>query len=150
MNVSEQTPTLDDWRRLCRLLDDDPELVLGVESADEADRWTAVIDGLDDAGALAYLERNDTGVELSDALAGVPRVFRAGADVDPVGDVEGDLPAAIVRADEILAPHALRLVYLEEDSDAFPLVAVTISHVDEIVVISSHLGHVARAFTATV
>jgi hypothetical protein len=149
VNSSQQLPSLDDWRRLCRLLDDDPELVLGVESADETDRWTAVIDGLDDAGVLAYLERHDTGVELSDALAALPRVFRAGADIDPVGDVEGDLPDAIVRADEILAPHALRLVYLEEESDAFPLVVVPISHVEEIIAISSRLGHVARAFTPT-
>ncbi|GAA3922917.1 DUF6630 family protein [Microbacterium invictum] len=140
----------DDWTRLCALLDDDPDLLTSVGAAagdpDEADPWGAVIDGLDDAGALAYLERGDAGVELADALAGVPRVFRAGVDLEPVADVEGELPAAIARADAILAPQGLRLVYLAEDSDAFPLVVVPVAHADEIVALATKLGHEARVF----
>jgi len=159
----------DDWTRLCGLLDDDPEIpgpVLqalsdpegyfaehqqqqldrGIESADEIDPWLVMIDGLDDAGALAYLDWKDSGVELADALAGLPKVIRTGVDTDPIGDVEGDLEAAIARADELLATQGLRLVYLDEDSDAYPLVAVPSENVDEIIAVAERLGYEARTF----
>lgn len=137
-----------DWIRLCDLLDDDPELVSSVQvaAADGEDLWDALIDGLDDAGALAYLDEEDSGVELVDALAGVPRVFRAGADLEPVADLEGDLATAIVSADRILAEHGLRIVYLEEDSDARPLVVVPVANAQEIVSTTKRLGHEARIF----
>ena len=158
-----------DWTRLCELLDDDPELApavrlavtdpaeyfaqhqgalldRGVESADEVDPWTALIDGLDDAGALAYLDWKDSGVELADALPQLPRVFATGVDVDEVGDVDGALPAAITRADSILATHDLRIVYLDEDSDAYPLLVVPLTHAAEIVELSARLGFSARVF----
>lgn len=159
----------DDWIRLCELLDDDPGLAgavrlavsdqeayfaqheqalldRGIESAGEVDPWIVVIDGLDEAGALAYLDWQDSGAELVDALNGVPRVFRSGAQLDPVTDVEGDLPSAIARADEILAPRGLRVVYLDEDSDAYPLVVVPVAHAEEIVALSTRLGQSARVF----
>lgn len=139
----------DDWTRLCTLLDDDPELLPTVRLAvaEEVDPWTALIDGLDDAGALAYLDLKDTGVQLADALPQLPRVFAAGVDLDEVGDVEGDLTAAIVRADSILAPHQLRIVYLDEDSDAYPLVVVPLGNVAEIIEITTRLGFTARAYS---
>lgn len=136
----------DDWTRLCDLLDDDPELVPAVLEADEKERWTALIDGLDDAGALAYLDENDSGIELADALPALPRIFRAGIDVDEVGDVDGDIAAAIARADEILAPHGLRLVHLEEDSDSYPLVTVPSENVSAIIDLAERLDHSARTF----
>lgn len=137
----------DDWGRLCALLDDDPELVAAVRDALAAgdDPWGALIDGLDDAGALAYLEPSDTGMELADALAGVPRVFRTGLDLEVVGDID-ELDAAIARAETLLAPHALRIVYLAEDSDAVPLVVVPAAHAAEIVTLATGLGHEARLF----
>lgn len=142
--------TIDDWARLCALLDDDPELEPAVRQAvaDQVDAWQVLIDGLDEAGALAYLDAQDTGVELADALPALPRIFRSGVDVDAVGDVDGDgdLPAAVSRADELLGPHGLRLLYLDEDSDAYPLVAVPIANIEEIIALSGKLGHVARSF----
>ena len=139
----------DAWLRLCELLDDDPELIPAVRRAveDDADPWTALIDGLDDAGALAYLDENDTGVELADALPPVPRVFATGAELDEVADVDGNLDAAIVRADSILAPHRLRIVYLDEGSEAYPLVVVPIGHGEEIIEITKRLGVSARVFS---
>lgn len=157
------------WERLCELLDDDPELLpsvrlavtdpdayfrqradelvdRGIESADDVDVWGAIIDGLDDAGALAYLDWKDTAGELADALRQVPRVFRAEIDLDKVADLEGELPAVIAQADGLLASRDLRIIYLDEDSDAYPLVAVPIGHVDEIVELSAQLGQVARVF----
>lgn len=141
-----------DWARLCELLDDDPMLQPDVERAaadsnDEADPWMALIDGLDDAGALAYLDPDDSGVELADALTEIPRVFRAGVDLDRVGDVEGDLITAIVVADGILAAHDLRIVHLEEDDDAYPLVVVPRANGPEAIALVSRLGHSARAFS---
>lgn len=158
-----------DWARLCALLDDDPELEpsvrqavsdpagyfaaheddlrrRGITAPDAVDAWLVLIDGLDDAGALAYLDQQDAGAELADALPALPRIVQAGIDVDAVGDVEGDLPAAIMRADQLLAPHDLRLVYLEEDPDAFPLVAVSSAYVDEIIAIAARLGRNAEVF----
>lgn len=140
---------MDDWTRLCELLDDDPELAPGVQRAvnDGEDAWTALIDGLDDAGALAYLDWKDTGVQLADALSQLPRVFATGTELDAVADVEGDLTAAIAHADSILATHELRIVYLDEDSDAYPLVVVPIENVAEIIEITTRLGFVARVLS---
>lgn len=133
----------DDWARLCALLDDDPELAPSVMAADAAERWDALIDGLDDAGALAYLEEGDGGVELADALPQLPRIFRTGVELDEVGDVS-DLPGALARADAMLAAHALQLLRLEEDPTAVPIVAVPVEHVDEIVAIAAAHGHRAH------
>lgn len=140
---------MNDWTRLCALLDDDPELLPAVRLAatNDDDPWTALIDGLDEAGALAYLDWKDTGVQLADALPPLPRVFATGVDLDEVGDVEGALTAAIIRADSILAPHELRIIYLDEDSDAYPLVVVPMKSVDEIIEIVTRLGFTAQVFS---
>ena len=138
--------TIDDWTRLCALIDDDPELAPGVREAIDDDPWGALIDGLDECGALAYLDWKDGGMQLADALPQLPRVFRTGADLDEVGDVDA-LEAAIVRADEFLAPHGLRIIRLEEDSDAHPLVVVPTANVAEIVELAAKLGHEARTFS---
>lgn len=161
--------TSGDWARLCDLLDDDPELsgpvlraltdpsgyfddhaqrlmARGIESADDIDPWLVMIDGLDDSGALAYLDWKDSGMELADALAGLPRIVRAGMDTESIADVDGTVEESIVRADELLAPHGLRLVYVDEDSDAYPLVAVSSENVSEIIAIAERLGYEARAF----
>ena len=148
MSGTSPRGTVQDWLRLCRLLDDDSEMLAAVESAatdPDADPWLAVIDGLDDAGALAYLETQDLGAELSDALAGLPRVFRTPVDLGPVADID-ELPDAIAAADLLLAPHELRIVFLEEDSDAFPLVAVRSADAEVIVQLAAQLGHEARVF----
>lgn len=158
---------MDDWGRLCELLDDDPEVRravalaasdpaafldehadvladLGVADAAQIDPWLALIDALDDAGALAYLEGDDTGEELADALAGLPRVFGSGVELDEVSDVDGSLAEAIAAADRLLAPRGLRLVYLDEGTDDVPLVAVPLDAADEAVEIAQRLGRVVR------
>src|SRR5690554_5237108 len=135
--------TSDEWTRLCELLDDDPEIAPAVRKAlDEGDDpWDALIDALDDAGALAYLDREDTGDELAEALPALPRIQPTGAALDEVANVE-DLAAAIARADEILAPHGLRLMHIEdpEDEDAYPLVAVATATADETVALMAKLA----------
>jgi hypothetical protein len=157
----------EEWIRLCALLDDDAELAAsveqavddpaeyyaahaddlrdrGIESADDVDPWLVMIDGLDDAGALAYLDWKDSGPQLADALAGLPRIFTTGVDLDAVGDVEEELPTAVAVVNGMLDEHGLTLVYLEEDSDAYPLVAVAADDAEQIVALASALGHVAR------
>ena len=139
---------MQDWARFCRLLDDDSEMLASVETAaadPDGDPWLAVIDGLDDAGALAYLETQDVGAELADALAGLPRVFRTSVDLGSVADID-ELPDAIAAADLLLALHDLRVVFLEEDSDAFPLVVVRRADAEAIVELAGQLGHEARVF----
>jgi hypothetical protein len=133
----------EDWARLCRMLDDDPQLVAAVSQAAD-DPWSVMIDGLDDAGALAYLEPGDTGAQLADALAGLPRIFATAVDLDSIGDVDSDLTTAVAVANEMLDEHGLALVYLEEEPDAYPLVAVAADDAEEIVALAGRLGHVAR------
>lgn len=138
------------WIRLCMLLDDDVELRTAVQSAvdsaEDVDPWLVMIDGLDDAGALAYLDQKDSGAQLVDALAGLPRILAAGVDLDLVGDVEADLPTVVTVANELLAVHGLALVYLEEEPDAFPLVAVSAADAEQVVALVSELGHTARTY----
>jgi len=134
------------WQRLCALLDDDPELWPTVRATLEdppADPWTALLDGLDDAGALAYLDHDDEGSELAEALAGVPRVRDARLDLGPVTDTDGDVPTAVRAADRVLAPAGLCLVHLAEGSDAYPLVAVRAGDRAEIERLATELGHSA-------
>lgn len=129
------TEAIDDWTRLCTLIDDDPELAPSALDAIEAGEgpWEALIGGLDDSGALAYLDRSDTGAELAEALPALPRVVRTGIDLDTVGDID-DLDAAIEKANELLAPHSIHLIHIEdpEDEEAYPLIAVPTGNVDEI------------------
>lgn len=132
------------WERLCALLDDDPELWPTVQATLDdppADPWTALLDGLDDAGALAYLDAGDQGEELADALTRVPRVVRAGLDLGPVTDTDGDVPTAVRAADAVLAPAGLCLVHLAEDSDAYPLVVVPAADKAEIERLARELGY---------
>ncbi|WP_119697820.1 DUF6630 family protein [Microbacterium halotolerans] len=159
-----------DWTRLCQLLDDDQELLeavelaagdpeaflaahgdmlgeLGVTKASQIDPWLAMIDALDDAGALAYLEGDDAGEELADALAALPRIVAAGAELDEVSDVEDSLVAAIVVADRLLAPHGLRVVYLDEGTEDVPLVVVPVANVEEILLVADRLDRTARVYS---
>ena len=102
------------WERLCSLLDDDEQLWPAVEAAleeSDGDAWDALLDGLDDAGALASLEAEDTGMELADALAQLPRVFRLQPDLGEVTDTD-DLDEAIRAADHVLEAHGHRLLIL--------------------------------------
>lgn len=133
-----------DWRRLCALLDDDEAVWAAVEAALEAgdDPWDALIGGLDDAGALAYLQADDTGMELSDALAQLPRVFALQPDLDEVTDTD-DLVEATAAADRILAAAGLRVVRLVEEEDAWPVVVVPSAGADDIAGLVTALRHEA-------
>lgn len=158
-----------DWIRLSALLDNDellPESVAlaaanpaayfveheetlrlgGSTSAADVDPWTALLDGLDDAGALAYLDTKDTGMEVADAMSELPRVKRIDADLTAISDID-DLDDAVAEVDGILAPHELRVIYLSEASDAYPLVVAPRSHTEEIIALAHKLGHEARTFS---
>lgn len=139
---------IDDWIRLGALIDDDPEIVGALRDAAESseDMRAALLDALDDAGALAYMEWSDTGVELADAFAALPRVVATGADLDEIGDIDGALDAAVTGADGILAPHGLRTLYLDEGTDACPLVVVAAADVAAIVELAGRLNLAVRVF----
>ncbi len=137
----------DDWLRLASLLADDPDVAAAIGGAGAgADLRDVLVDALDDGGALAYMEWSDSGPELAEALAQLPRVFRAGIDPDEVGDVGGSLEDAIVRADALLAPQALRVLYLDEGSDACPLLVVAAADIPEIGDLAARVGLVVRVF----
>ena len=136
------------WHRLCDLLDDDEQLWPAVEAAlaEEADPVEALLDGLDDAGALAYLDVGDTGMELTDALVQLPRVFQLQPDLDEVTDTD-DLDEALAAADAVLADGDLRLIELEDpDDDSRALVVVPADHVTEILRLAERLEAGVTAF----
>lgn len=130
------------WQRLCALLDDDEHLWPGVRAAlqhADADPWEALIDGLDEAGALAYLDAGDTGMELTDALAQLPRVFRLKPDLDEVTDTD-DLDDAVRVADSILEAAGHRLLELADpDDEARALVVVPAGAAPEILRLAAAL-----------
>ncbi|WP_210481016.1 hypothetical protein [Naasia sp. SYSU D00948] len=134
------------WERLCALLEDDPLLWERVRYAladRDDDPWEELLDGLDDAGALAYLRTDDTGTELADALVQLPRVFRLQLDLDEVNDTD-DLADAMTIADEALARAGFRLVLLpSDDDDAHSLVVVPAQ-------VTAELARVAAALRRTV
>ena len=131
-----------EWRRLCALIDDDESVWEAVETAlaDDEDPWDALIGGLDDAGALAYLQADDTGMALSDALTQLRRVFALQPDLHEVTDTD-DLVEATAAADRILAVADLRIVRLVEEDDAWPVTVVPASGVAEIVRLAGEVGH---------
>ena len=133
-----------DWRRLCALLDDDEAVWEAVSAALQGgdDPWEALLDGLDEVGALAFLRADDTGMELSDALAQLPRVFALQPDLDEVTDTD-DLGAATAAADRILAAAGLRVVRLVEEDDAWPVAVVPSSGTEDLAGLVIGLGHEA-------
>lgn len=135
------------WERLTQLLDDDallwPRVREALEKGD-ADPWEALLDGLDDAGALAYLDAEDTGMELADALAQLPRVFRLRLDLGAVSDTD-DLHEAMASAGRSLAGGGWRLL-LMPDGDAHALLVVRDGDVPDIVKLSARLGRSVTAF----
>lgn len=144
-DVSDSVPSdLAAWRRLCTLIDEDPELWPRVREALEegGDPWEELIAGLDDAGSLAYLDVEDTGMELADALAQLPRIFAARPDLRAVSDVD-DLDEAITAADTILTAAGLRVLRLPDDADedAHALVVVPAESIDEIGSLAVDLQH---------
>lgn len=136
--------TREDWLRLCALLDDDPAVWEAVDAALTAgdDGWEALLDGLDEAGALAYLQADDSGMELTDALVQLPRVYRLQPDLNAVTDTD-DLVAAMRLADAALASGDLCLLRLVEDDDNefWPVVAVTTGAGRDIESLAGLLGY---------
>jgi hypothetical protein len=136
----------EDWQRLCALLDDDETVWEAVEEALEQgdDPWEALLDGLDDAGALAYLQADDTGMELTDALAQLPRVYALQPDLGEATDTD-DLVEAMRVADGALASGDLRLMRLveEDDDESWPVVAVPTDSRAAIRTLAEALGHEA-------
>ncbi|MFV0430102.1 MAG: hypothetical protein ACK5KO_11855 [Arachnia sp.] len=158
------------WARLCELLADDDELAPGVTlaaadpeeffgrheatlrqrgigAADAVNPWLVLIDGVDDAGALAYLDGKDGGEELAWALGELPRVVAAGIPLSAVAKAAGDIEHVAIVADRILGLHGLRLVLVDEGSDAYPFVVVAAAQADEVVGLAAALGHTVRRFS---
>ena len=130
------------WQRLCTLIDDDEQLWPSVSAAlelEDADPWETLLDGLDDAGALAFLDTADTGMELVDALNQLPRVFRLQPDLDEANDTD-DLDGAIRAADATLSSEGCRIVELgQADQDARALVVVRSADVAELTRLAAEL-----------
>lgn len=95
----------------------------GIEEADEVSPLIALIDALLETGELAYLDWKAETAEVTAHIAALPRVRATGIDLGAVVDAEL-LEDAVRAVNGLLAPASLEIVMLDEDSDAYPLVAV--------------------------
>lgn len=155
------------WARLCALLHDSPAVATdvalardipeayfaayeddlldrGIESPDEVHPWLALIDALATANALAYLDWKASADDLVSAIGSLPHLAGRGIDLDPLRGSGDRLEAVLGHADRLLADQGLRLLHLDEDSDAYPIVVVPERDAAEIVVLAAQLGNDAR------
>lgn len=140
------------WIRLTDLITDDPSVrqlvrsavddpaaylaahadTLGARGIDEADEVTpllALIDALEGVGELAYLDWKAEASEVAAQVARLPHVRAKGVELASIADAEL-LEDAVRAANALLAPAGLAIVMLDEDSDAYPLVAVSLDRLD--------------------
>jgi len=141
--------TIAEWSRLSELLDDSADVAAAVaQAADDpgVDPWAVLIDALDGAGALAYLDWKDSGQQVAAALALLPRIADAGLDLGEVAAAEEDAPAAVAAVNRALDAYGITVVHLDEDSDAYPLVAVASGDADRVAALAQSLGRTARVY----
>lgn len=96
----------------------------GIEEADGLRPVIALVDALEGAGELAYLDWKSNPGTVVEELAGLPRLQRADVDLDPLLDLEGDLELALAHVNRLLKPADLAVIVIDEDSDAYPLVVI--------------------------
>ena len=116
----------------------------GIEDAEELEGVIPVVEALQDAGELAYLDWEEPADEVVGKLAGLPRVAQSGVDLAPLTDSEDSVEQVAAQANELLRPAGVVIVVLDEDSDAFPLVAVPVDRADQVVALGQRLGSDVR------
>ena len=92
----------------------------GIDDAVDVEPVIALIDALIAIDEVAYVDWNDPADVVADELGALPRVAAAG--VVPEG--EGRVEEVVAAVNAQLAAAGVVLVALDEDSDAYALVAV--------------------------
>jgi len=170
MSDPQQTTDPAIWQRLCEALTSDPELWQVVQLAlaepavylerfreRQSDRsivtveavspWIALVDWLHEHDRLIELDWKNTSVDLAENLSLLPLLYDL--DVAPIEIEEVHVSFAVPRANAILAPRFLTLLYLDIDSDSYPLALVSTEAAPRIQQLAADLGHVARPLDDT-
>lgn len=116
----------------------------GIEDLEELTDVIAVVEALREAGELAYFDWNEPADEVVGKLARLPRVAQSGVDLEPLADAEDALEEVAAQVNELLRPTGVVIVVLDEDSDAFPLVAIPVDRADRVVALGQRLGSDVR------
>lgn len=155
------------WTRLTALVTDDPRVLpevlaavtdpagylrthrdtlsyRGIRQADDVEGIIALVDALEAIGEVAYVDWNEPADEVRALLARLSRVRATGLTL--VGGPDEDPEQVATGADLVLAPAGIRIVQLDEGSDAYPLVALPAAAVREALAVGAELGDVLRAF----
>ncbi len=157
------------WTRLTHLVTDDPRVLpqvlsavsdpagylavhrdaldeRGIEEADEVTAVVALVDALLEIGEVAYVDWKEAAHEVRAQLAALPRVRAVGGALD---SLEGRPHEVAAAANALLAPAGVAIVGLDEDSDAYPLLAVPAHRVSTLVSAGAAVGGVVTTFGLT-
>lgn len=166
MSIAQDSTTTTVWQELCESFTIDPSLWSevrsaltapqdyladfrerlagrGIDSAAGVSAWIALVDWLDENDRLVELDRTSSSEDLVDYLSTLP-LLATGVDLSPVAVETVPIGFAAQRANAILARSFRTLLYLETDSDSYPLALVSTEAAPRIQQLASAVGHVAR------
>lgn len=125
----------------------------GIDDADEVTGVIVIIDALDAVNEVAYLDWKSPADEVVGLLQRLPRIAASGVDlqvlVDPGYDAEADVETVVRWVNGLLAPTDVTVAILDEDSDAYPLIAVPTGKVVALTETAQHLGAEVRVLRAS-
>jgi uncharacterized RDD family membrane protein YckC len=165
MSNPQQTTDPATWQRLCEAFTSDPELWQVVQlalaepaaylerfrerqsdrsivTAEAVSPWIALVDWLYEHDRLIELDWKNTSVDVAENLSLLPTLYDL--DVAPIEIEQVHLSFAVPRANALLAPRFLTLLYLDIDSDSYPLALVSTEAAPRIRQLAASLGQVAR------
>lgn len=118
----------------------------GITAADEVEGIVGLVDALDAVGEVAYADWKEEADEVRALLARLPRVRAAGIALTggPDDDPDDDPERVAARANRAVAPAGVRIVQLDEGSDAYALVALPAAVVRDAVAAGAALDDVVR------
>jgi len=166
MSIEQNSIDTTTWQQLCESFSSDPALWAevrsalatpqeylaafgdrlanrGIESADEVSPWIALVDWLDENDRLVELDWKSSSGDLVDYLSTLPPLA-TGVDLSPVAAENVAFGFAVQRANAILARSFRTLLFLDIDSDSYPLALVSAEAAPRIQQLASAVGHVAR------
>jgi uncharacterized RDD family membrane protein YckC len=166
MSIEQNSIDTTIWQQLCESFSSDPALWAevrsalttpqeylaafgdrlanrGIESADEVSPWIALVDWLDENDRLVELDWKSSSGDLVDYLSTLPPLA-TGVDLSPVAAENVAFGFAVQRANAILARSFRTLLFLDIDSDSYPLALVSAEAAPRIQQLAVAVGHVAR------
>lgn len=121
----------------------------GIEEPDDVTGPVVIIDALGTVDEVAYLDWKSPVDEVVGLLARISRVRDSGVDlevlIDPGYAHEAPVETVVGWVNVLLAPAGVTVAILDEDSDAYPLIAVPTEQVDALIATADDLEVEIRA-----